>query len=396
MSTAETRLSALADAPAARPPAARAGGRPLRVCLVGPSLDIVGGQSVVLDRLLSRFGEGGELDVSFIPVNPRLPGPLAALQRIKYVRTVVTSVAYLAALLRRLPGTDVVHAFSASYWSYLLAPVPAMLVGRLYGRTVVLNYHSGEADDHLTHWRSAPFFARLAHAIAVPSGYLVDVFARHGLAATSVFNFVEVDRIPYRARAALRPRFLSNRNLEALYNVACSIRAFARVQREVPEAELVIAGEGRERPALEALVAELGLRHVTFLGRVAPAAMPALYDAADVYLNASDIDNMPSSIIEAYAAGLPVVTTNAGGIPYILSHESTGLMVSTGDDAGMAAQALRLLRDPALVERLTARAYAECRERYVWPAVRDAWVRLYREAARRDVPRAAGAGGGGR
>jgi glycosyltransferase involved in cell wall biosynthesis len=271
-----------------------------------------------------------------------------------------------------------------------------MLVGRLYGRTVVLNYHSGEADDHLTHWRSASFFARLAHAIAVPSGYLVDVFARHGFTATSVFNFVEVDRIPYRARSALRPRFLSNRNLEALYNVACTIRAFARVQREVPEAELVIAGEGRERPALEALVAELGLRHVQFLGRVAPDAMPALYDAADVYLNASEIDNMPSSIIEAYAAGLPVVTTNAGGIPYILAHESTGLMVSTGDEAGIAEQALRLLREPALVERLTSRAYAECCERYVWPAVREAWVRLYRDATRVAAPREAPVRHGGR
>jgi len=395
MSTAETRASHLAEAASVRPMAVREGGRPLRVCLVGPSLDIVGGQSVVLDRLLSRLEEGDEIDVSFLPVNPRLPGVFGALQRVKYLRTVVTSAAYFVSLLRRLRDADVVHAFSASYWSFLLAPVPAMLIGRLYGRTVVLNYHSGEADDHLRHWRSAPFFARLADAIAVPSGYLVDVFARHGLPATPVFNFVEVDRIPFRPRAVLRPRFLSNRNLEALYNVACTIRAFARVQREVPEAALVIAGEGRERPALEALVAELGLRHVQFLGRVAPDAMPALYDAADVYLNASDIDNMPSSIIEAYAAGLPVVTTNAGGIPYILAHESTGLMVATGDDAGMAAQALRLLRDPALVERLTSRAYAECRERYVWPAVREAWLRLYREASRVVAPRQAPVGHGG-
>lgn len=360
-----------------RPPA---GPAPLRVCLVGPSLDIVGGQSVILDRLLQRFRDTPGVDVSFVAVNPRLPGPLRALQRVKYVRTVVTSVAYLAALLRQLRHVDVVHAFSASYWSFLLAPVPAMLVARLYGKTVVLNYHSGEAADHLANWRTAVPLARLAHAIAVPSNYLVEVFRRHTLGARAVCNFVEVEAIPFRSRSELRPRFLSNRNLEALYNVACSIRAFATVQQAYPDAELVVAGDGRERSALEALVAQLGLRHVRFTGRIAPTEMPALYDAADVLLNSPDIDNMPSSIIEAYAAGLPVVTTNAGGIPYILRHEVTGLMVPAGDHAAMAVQALRLLCDPVLVAGLTARAREECLERYTWPAVREAWLQLYRDA----------------
>ena len=353
---------------------------PLRVCLVGPSLDIVGGQSIVLDRLLARFRETPGIEVSFVAVNPRLPGPLRALQGVKYVRTVVTSAAYVASLIRRLRSVDVVHAFSASYWSFLLAPVPAMLVGRMYGKAVILNYHSGEADDHLTNWRTAVPLARLAHAIVVPSGYLVDVFRRHALGARAVFNFVEVDAIPFRPRAALRPRFLSNRNLEPLYNVACSIRAFARVQEVVPEAELVVAGEGRERAALEALVATLQLRNVRFVGRVAPTEMPSLYDAADVLLNSPDIDNMPSSIIEAYAAGLPVVTTDAGGIPYLVRHEVTGMMVPTGDDAAMAREALRLLRDPELVARITAQARSECLERYVWPAVQAAWMQLYRDA----------------
>lgn len=369
-----------APAPIAPECAAPPRDAPLRVCLVGPSLDIVGGQSVILDRLLARFRATPGIEVSFVAVNPRLPGPLRALQRVKYVRTVVTSVAYVASLVRRLREVDVVHAFSASYWSFLLAPVPAMLVGRMYRKAVVLNYHSGEADDHLANWRTAVPLARLAHAIAVPSGYLVDVFRRHALGARAVFNFVEVDAIPFRPRAALRPRFLSNRNLEALYNVACSIRAFARVQEAVPEAELVVAGEGRERAALEGLVASLRLRNVRFVGRVAHGDMPALYDAADVFLNSPDLDNMPSSIIEAYAAGLPVVTTDAGGIPYIVRHEATGMMVPTGDDAAMADQALRLLSDPALVARITAQARAECLDRYVWPAVREAWLQLYRDA----------------
>lgn len=340
-------------------------------------MDILGGQAVVLERLRARLSTVPGVEVTFLPVNPRLPGPLGALQRVKYVRTIATSVAYVASLVGTLWRTDVVHAFSASYWSFLLAPVPAMLVGRLFGRRVVLNYHSGEADDHLATWRSAVPLARLAHRIVVPSAYLVDVFARHGLAAESIHNFVEVERIAWRPRAELRPRFLSNRNLEPLYNVACSIRAFARVQAAVPHAELVVAGDGSERAALEALVAELRLANVTFTGRVPHERMAALYDAADVYLNSPDIDNMPSSVIEAYAAGIPVVTSDAGGIPYILRHEETGMLAPRGDDAALAAAALRLLRDPALVHRITTQARAELEAHYVWPAVRDAWLALY-------------------
>src|SRR5258708_36540640 len=93
----------------------------IRLVLVGPSMDILGGQAVQVQRLLRRLGELDGLVVEFLPVNPRLPGPLRLLQRVKYVRTVVTSVAYLMSLLWRLPRFDVLHAFSASSTSYLLA-----------------------------------------------------------------------------------------------------------------------------------------------------------------------------------------------------------------------------------------------------------------------------------
>jgi glycosyltransferase involved in cell wall biosynthesis len=353
----------------------------VRVCLVAPSRDILGGQAIQAERLLRRLREVPGLDVDLLPVNPRLPGPLHWLQRVKYLRTVVTSVAYGAALLRRIPKYDVVHAFSASYFSYLLAPLPALAVARMYGKRTVLNYRSGEADDHLARWRRSAATMRLAHAIVVPSGYLVDVFARFGLRARSIFNFVEIERIHYRRRTTLRPLFLSNRNLEPLYNVACVIRAFGLVQGRWPDARLTIVGDGSERAALEELVAQLQLRNVTFVGKVPPEQMSQHYDAADVYLNSPDIDNMPNSVIEAFAAGLPVVTTNAGGIPYIVSHNVTGLMAERGDHAALAKHAIALLETPGLSDRLASRARAECLDRYVWSAVSREWQELYRSLA---------------
>ncbi|MEP7198301.1 MAG: glycosyltransferase family 4 protein [Chloroflexota bacterium] len=356
-------------------------GAPVRVLLVAPSLDILGGQAVQAARLFERLRREPALAVSFLPINPRLPGVLGNLQRIKYVRTIVTSLCYVAMLLTRVRRHDVIHVFSASYLSFILAPTPAILIARLYGKKVVLNYRSGEAADHLTRWRRTALpIVRLADAVAVPSGYLVDVFACFNLRARSIFNFVDTDRFRFRHRSPLRPVFLSNRNLEPLYNIACTLRAFALIQAQYADARLIVAGDGSQRNALEQLARELQLRNVDFVGRVEQARMHEWYDAADVYLNTPNIDNMPGSIIEAFAAGLPVVTTDAGGIPYIVTDGATGRIVPRDDHAALAAAALNLLEDEAAAGRLAAAAHTECRK-YSWTAVRAEWLQLYRELA---------------
>lgn len=362
------------------------GARIRRVLIVAPSRRFLGGQAVQAERLIKRFASESFLDVQFLPVDPALPGPLVALQRIKYVRTVVTSLLYWLTLLVRVPRAHVIHAFSASYWSFLLAPVPAMLVGRLFGKRVYVNYRSGEARDHLTRYGHAVPLLRLAHDIVTPSGYLRDVFAEFGLHATVVENFVEVDRLPYRRRVELPPRFLANRNFEAHYDVATVLRAFARIQSVAPEASLTVVGDGPLREELHALAASLQLRHTTFTGSVPPERMPQLYDEASLYLNSPVIDNMPNSVIEAFACGLPVVTSNAGGIPYIVRDGENGRMVEAGDHEALAAAALDLLRDPPAALALSDAARAECLERYTWPAVRERWLALYGAPAAAAAP----------
>jgi glycosyltransferase involved in cell wall biosynthesis len=358
---------------------------PVRVLIVAPSLDILGGQAVQASRLVARLKEEPTLEVSFLPVNPRLPGPLRKLQAIKYVRTVVTSLLYCALLLTRVRKYDVIHVFSASYLSFVLAPTPAILVAKLYGKRIVLNYRSGEAEDHLLRWRRTAIpTIRLVDGIAVPSAFLVDVFARFGLVARSIFNFVETERFCFRERGRLRPLFLSNRNLEPLYNVACVLRAFAIIQQRFPEARLVVAGDGSQRAKLENLARELELRNIEFIGRIAPDEMHQLAGSNDIYLNTSDIDNMPGSIIEAFALGLPVVTTDAGGIPYIVSDEITGLMVPRGDYKAIAHAAIRLLENTELAMGIIGRAREECRK-YCWESVRSEWLKLYHELARKQT-----------
>ena len=375
-----------------------------RVLVVAPSLDIYGGQARQAVRVMTWIGGEGSLEVGFLPHNPRLPGPLRVLQRVKYVRTVATTVAYVLMLLARVPRYDVIHVFSAAYWAYLLSAAPALLAARLYGRRSILNYRSGEADDHLENWpRTAAPTMRWADVIVTPSGYLVDVFARHSLRARFIYNIVELDRFRFREREPLRPVFVVSRLHEPLYNVPCVLRAFRLIQDRHPGARLTVAADGYLRPELERLAfEELKLANTEFIGFVPFERMPEMYDSHDVYLTATNIDNMPSSITECMAAGLPVVTTDAGGIPYIVTHEETCLMVGRDDPEAMAAAALRLLEEEGLAARLTRRAREESRK-FEWPAVREQWIGLYHELARgrvRGMPAgrdeaALGAEGGG-
>ena len=202
----------------------------MRVLIVAPSLDILGGQAVQAERLITHWRAEPGLAVGFLPINPRLPGCLRKLQSTKYPRTIVTSIWYCSSLLRRVPGYDVVHTFSASYFSFVLAPTPAILIAKLFGKKVLLNYHAGEADDHLNRWsRTAIPTIRLADQIAVPSEYLVSVFARHDLRARAIFNIIGTETFRFRERRPLRPLFLSNRNLELHYGVDRVLRAFGLI-----------------------------------------------------------------------------------------------------------------------------------------------------------------------
>ena len=122
------------------------------------------------------------------------------------------------------------------------------------------------------------------------------------------------------------------------------LRAFAIIQQRLPEARLIVAGDGSQRAPLEHLARELGLRNTEFTGQVRHERVVELYDAADIYLNGSEIDNQPLSILEAFACGLPVVTTDAGGIPFVVTGGETGFLVKRGDYEAMAAGAYASVR----------------------------------------------------
>jgi L-malate glycosyltransferase len=349
----------------------------LRVCIVAPSLRYVGGQSVQADLLLRYWQNDPDIDISFLAVDPPLPRALAWAESIPGLRTILREPIYFWHLWRGLKDVDIAHVFSAGYWSFLLAPAPAWLTAKARGSKTLINYHSGEARDHLQRFRSAAFVLSRVDKIVVPSGYLVDVFREFDLPATAVANIVDLSQFRYRERTLLRPHLVCTRGFSTYYSVDVVVRAFAEVKKQYPEAQLDLVGNGPLEGDIRKLVADLHLTGVNFTGVASRQEIGKYYHQADIFINASWLDNMPLSVIEAFASGVPVVTTSPECMPYLVQHERTGLLSGVGDEKALAANVIRLLRDPALAARLAQKAHDESRN-YTWEAVREQWLNTYR------------------
>ncbi|TXS89794.1 glycosyltransferase family 4 protein [Parahaliea aestuarii] len=335
-------------------------------------------QTEQLARLLRE--EGVQVDV--LPVNapyrPRWIG------RVRGLRALFRLIPYLWHCWRLLGRVDLVHLMANSGWSWQLYAAPLIWLASWRGVPLIVNYRGGGAADYLAASASRVLpTLRRATALAVPSGFLQEVFGRYQVTCSVVPNIVDtecftpVERMP---GAAVPLRLAVTRNLEALYGLDTAIRSLALIQEHRPGSTLTIAGTGPERSALQALAEQLGLASsVYFAGRLSREDVARLYAEADVLLNPSRVDNMPNSVLEAMASGLPVVSTAVGGVPYIIEDGVTGLLVAPDAPQEMTDAVLALAQDAGLYRRIAAAALAQTRA-YTWPAVREQWLALYRAA----------------
>ena len=351
---------------------------PHAVLLVGPLPPPSGDMANQTHQLATLLeGEGCKVRV----VRNNAPYRPAWIGSLRGVRALCRVIPYLVALWRGMRGVDVVHVMANSGWAWHLFAAPAVWIAALRGVPAVVNYRGGEAESFFARQFSLirPTLLR-ASLIVVPSTFLQEVFARREIETTVVPNIVNLDAFHPAQRPPSDFHVLVTRNLEPIYDIATAIRAFAQVAREVPRARMTIAGSGPQRAELERLASELGVAdRVRFTGRLDNTELPARYREATVALNPSLADNMPISLLEAWASGVPVVSTRVGGVPHMVEDGRTALLVEPRDEAAMAEAMLRLNRDAALAGSL-ALAGQRAAAPYAWTAVRGRWFAAYAEA----------------
>jgi glycosyltransferase involved in cell wall biosynthesis len=352
----------------------------IRICIIGPLPPPYGGMAVQTAKLQNLLQKEG-LKVKTLPVNISFPKRFCFIDNLKYIRAMIRLLFYIVILCERLKRVDLIHILSNSYLSFFLYTTPAVFIGKFFRCKVIINYRGGEAQDFFEKYKWVICrILKMADAIIVPSEFLMGVFMRYNFTPDIVPNIVNLKEF-HRIQRTVSPvnspiRLFVARNLERIYNVPCAIRTFQHIQKVYPKSKLIIIGEGKEEIRLKCLVSDMNLDGVLFLGRVNNQDLPDVYGTATVALNPSDADNLPISVLEAFASGVPVISTNVGGIPYMIKDGVTGLLVNRNDDKGMAQCVLRLIKDERLYRKISKNGHKEA-QKYSWEHVRPRLFSVY-------------------
>jgi glycosyltransferase involved in cell wall biosynthesis len=337
-------------------------------------------QTRQLARLLRDAGVSVELVQTNAPYRPALIG------RVRGLRAVWRLVPYVLKLWSAAGRSDLLHVMGNSGFAWYLFAAPALGVCAVRGTPVVLNYRGGNAEAFLAkHGGHVRRLVRRARAaLIVPSRFLEQVFVRHGIPAQVVPNIVDARAFTPGARAPRGRHLIVTRNLEDIYDIPTALRAFARIRVRHPDARLTIAGSGPRRAALEALAHELRVQDaVRFSGRIDNEHIAELYRQADVLLNPATVDNTPVSLLEAMASGVPIVSTNVGGVPFLVADGRQALLVPARNPEAMAEAALLLLDDDSLADRLRREGIAHAAT-FAWERVQPRLLAVYARALRSD------------
>lgn len=255
---------------------------------------------------------------------------------------------------------------------------------RALGLPQVFALHGGALPEFAAeHGRWVRRVLRRAEAIVTPSTYLAQAFAAYpDLIARihTIPNILEIENYPYRHRPVVRPRLLWMRTFHEIYHPQMAVEVLAELRRTHPEAILTMAGqEKRLHSAVQALARQRDLSaFVRFPGFLGPEDKAREFANHDIYLNTNHVDNMPVSVLEACAFGLPVVATAVGGVPHLLRDGETGLLGPDGDVGAMVGAVRRLLDEPELAGVLSANG-RHLAESCAWEPVQARWEALFAE-----------------
>ena len=283
----------------------------------------------------------------------------------------------LPQLRRKAQDYDILHIHCCSGWGFLPA-VLGVTAGKRGGKRVVLTYHGGggEAFFEKHPWMIRKYLMR-TDANIVLSGFLAKVFEKYELPCDIIPNIIELDEARFRQRNTIEPRYICIRAHEELYNIPCIFRAFQRVQKSIPDATLTLVGDGSKHELLVQQAESMGLKNVVFTGRVDNNEIFKYLDQSDVMLSAPKVDNMPVSLIEAMNAGLLVISSRVGGVPYMIDDRENGLLFQSDNDAELAEKMMWVVEHPHESSHITNQAFQSVKK-YSWEHVRNQLFSVYK------------------
>ncbi|MGM0609426.1 MAG: glycosyltransferase family 4 protein [Candidatus Muiribacteriota bacterium] len=342
-----------------------------KILVVSPFPPPFGGMAVQAEKLCKNLKNEG-LSVDTVETNITLSGSFKFFESIPILRTFLRVLFFLFKLKKKLKKTDTVFFLTGFYNYFFWVTLPSIILIKISKKKIVLSARGGGAKSFFVKYRFVcRFIIQKADYVIVPSEFLKNIFWKKlRLNTIIVPNIADLNQFIFLRRNVFKPKLIVTRSLERIYGIDTVIKSFYELQKSFPEAELGIVGGGSLEKELKELVCKLEIENkVSFYGEVGHENLPLMYSKYDIFVNASKIDNLPGSILEAFASGLPVVSSNSGGIPYMVKHNYSGLLCEADDYKSLTSNILKVINDPDLGYYLSANAFKEL-EKYTWPNIK--------------------------
>jgi len=296
----------------------------------------------------------------------------------KHTRTVrrVSDMFWTVVRHSRRYRVMVLYVYSGHAFGWAVATA---VLARLLNKRLIMWMHGGNLPKYYqAHRRLVSFAFKQADYLLVPSLYLARTFDQdfdiHIMRAE-----LPIALYPFQVRQQLKPRLFWLRAFNKDYNPMLAPRVVKLLAEDYPAVELLMCGSDKGDGSLQAtqqLAQELGVAdRIRFPGLISKEQIRQYGQEYDLFLNTTTIDNTPLSVIEAMAMGMCVVSTNVGGVPYLVTDEQDGLLVPSNDAQAMAQACRRLLTDPVLAQRVSRQGRATA-EQFDWEAIKPQWEEL--------------------
>lgn len=215
-----------------------------------------------------------------------------------------------------------------------------------------------------------------------PSLHMLKIFTEHGFEVKYIPNHLELEKYSYERRKKIRLKLFYLRSLHKIYNPLMAVDILKKLVDKYGDAELCMVGPDKDgsRQEMEDRADELGVRNkIKFTGRLDKPGWRKLSQDYDIFINTTNVDNHPVSVIEAMALGLVVVSTNAGGMPFLIESGQEGYLVRPQDPDAFIEKISLLYEHPELAVVLTDNARKKV-EDFDWLLVKENFFEIIKNA----------------
>jgi len=276
-----------------------------------------------------------------------------------------------------------VYSTKNFYFAYILG-----WLCKIYKKPYILFLHGGNLPRRYKKSKGKIHqIFKPAACIVAPSNYLKSFFESQGFKIKLIPNVIDLQKFPFLERRFCRPRLLYVRGFGKIYNPKMTVRAVKELQREYPNVELAMIGSDIDGSLdeVQGLINHLKLeKNILILGRKTQEEWTQISKNFDIMISNPLIDNAPVSIIEGMALGLLIISTNVGGVSYIVNDKYDGMLVKSGDHLAVAAAVRELLNNPVLCSSLQRNARRKA-ELFSWKNICPEWQNLFNYCSERKI-----------